>query len=243
MVSGSAYAVWGMYAYFWKMRLKNPKYAIVAIVQTGPEKEALKTGFLAELLQLSTDSATYLYSFDLQAGERRLLACPIIKTAKIKRIPPCTLYVDYALRKPVAFLKDFTNTALGQDFMLMAFHPFFSPKKIPEIVLGISHEKWRWGDTLTHPSARLAMDLCADLIQYGYKVIRIDASKAYAESLGGQQLLAIVEAPGSHHPTTLIFNPKTCSQALESYAALQWHTPPELVDLRVHQLALIKERL
>ena len=93
---------------YWKKtrsdKLNSEKYQITAIIQTGPEREALKTAYLAELLDVSIDHPQNLYAFDLKEGESKLLSSPLIRRAEIKRLPPSTLYVDYEVRKPVAYL-------------------------------------------------------------------------------------------------------------------------------------------
>lgn len=238
IISGSAYLGWGIYAYFWKVRLYNPNYKIVALVQTGPEKEALKTYFLAELLGLSTDHPTHLYKFDLKEGEKKLLAFPLIKNASLKRIPPGTLYIDYEIRKPVAFLGDFSNTAIGDDSTLIPFQPFFSPKKIPIFILGLQGEKLQWGDKLTHPRALLAMEVYDSLAHY--TPIKIDVSKGDADSLGLQQILVMLEKE-DHQTVTLILNPKNYKTALTKYALLEKEDSP-LIDLRLDELAFIKRK-
>src|SRR5690606_37112768 len=83
-------------------RLCSSKYRISTIIQTGPEKQALKASYLAQLLGLSMDQPTQLYAFDPKNGERKLLECPLIANAKIKRAPPDAIYLDYEIKKPVA---------------------------------------------------------------------------------------------------------------------------------------------
>lgn len=104
--------------------LSDEKYRIVSIVQTGPEKEALKTACLAELLGLSSDQPTQLYAFNLKKGEAKLLASPLIASARLKRLPPSTLYIDYEVRKPIAWLADYKNTAIDASGHLFPVTPF-----------------------------------------------------------------------------------------------------------------------
>ena len=94
----------------------DPKYQIISIIQTGPEKEALKTVYLAELLSLSSDSFASLYDFDCKEGEKKLLLSPLISSASIKKMEPDALYIDYEVRKPIAWLSDYQN--IGIDLIL-----------------------------------------------------------------------------------------------------------------------------
>ena len=49
------------------------------------------------------DPPTQLYAFDLKKAEQKLLASPLIANAKIKRLPPSALYIDYEVRKPLFY--------------------------------------------------------------------------------------------------------------------------------------------
>src|SRR5579872_2269935 len=133
-LSLSAYSVWKKHK---NERLRSPAYRISAIIQTGPEKEALKTAYLAELLGLSADWPTQLYALNVKKAENLLLASPLISSAKVQRLSPSTLYIDYEVRKPVAWLADFNNTAIDAEGHLFPVDPFFPPKRLPELYLGV----------------------------------------------------------------------------------------------------------
>ena len=129
-------------------RMTDEACRIIAIVQTGPEKEALKTAYLAELLNLSVDKPTQLYALNLKKAEERLLASPLIASVELKRIPPGTLYIDYTVRKPIAWLADYNNTALDAGGYLFPAAPFFTPKQLPEIYLvflPLEARRMTWG--------------------------------------------------------------------------------------------------
>lgn len=179
-------------------------YRIVAIVQTTPEKEALKTVYLAELLDLSIDRPTNLHRFNAKEGRRRLLAHPLIKEASITKVRPGTLHVDYMLRKPVAFLTDFTNTAIDMEGVPFPFKPFFTPKKLPELYLGMASSTeesplhgGQWGKKIEGPRMVLAHDVLQYLFDHMPSEVtnlkRIDVSKAHAPSLGQRQIVLMFE--------------------------------------------------
>ena len=93
----------GLKSYFAKKQLqaRSAQYAISTIVQTGPQKEALKTGYLAELLNLSANRSPSSLTFNLKAAEGALMASPLISQAQVKLIKPNALYIDYKDRKSV----------------------------------------------------------------------------------------------------------------------------------------------
>lgn len=256
LISGGAWAIWGGYYYFWSARAYDPKYEIVAIVQTGPEKEALKTPFLAELMKLSADRPINLYQLNLQEATKLLLSFPLIKEAVLKRIPPGTLYVDYTIRKPIAFIGDFTNTAVDQDLYLIPFKPFFSPKNLPEVILGGDEQTLRWGDRLSGASTELAFRILNRLKNgnLGERLLptKLDLSKADAPSLGEQRIVLVIEEHDHEglfaslkQETTLILNPYDVEEGLQRYVALRevigaTRAQKMTVDLRLAELGFVR---
>src|SRR5262245_27517132 len=119
LVSGSTGAGIWYYLHVKKIRMQDDAYRIIAIVQSGPQKETLRTVYLAELLSLSVDQPTNLYQFHLETAKKKLSASPLIKSAEIKKMKPGTLLIEYTSRAPVAFLGDFTNTALDDEGFLI----------------------------------------------------------------------------------------------------------------------------
>ena len=216
-------------------RLLNPNNAITAIVQTGPEKEALSSAYLAELLDLSRDRPTPLYGFDLKRGEQKLLSCPLIAAAKIKRLPPSALYIDYTVRKPIALIADYQNTAIDREGFLFPLSPFFTPKNLPEIYLGIvpfgEEQGGHWQTPLSNKPLRLAFDLIRLLAdaswRQGVRITRIDVSNAFANSLGKREIVLFTEEELDHEKTTYRFpkilrlSPKDYPQQLNNFFALQ----------------------
>ncbi|MBS0625742.1 MAG: FtsQ-type POTRA domain-containing protein [Verrucomicrobia bacterium] len=192
----------------WKLRrMTDEKCRIVAIVQTGPEKEALKTSYLAELLNLSADVPTQLYAFDLKKATAKLLSSPLISSVQIKRVPPGTLYIDYTVRKPTALLADYGNTAIDKEGFLFPVAPFFSPKQLPEIYLGLppfgapEDSMDRKGGAWRTPVKNKYLSLAFELLQFledspwkeGMRIKRIDVSNAFAPSLGQREIVLIAE--------------------------------------------------
>lgn len=215
-------------------RLCSEKYRIASIIQTGPEKEALKTSYLAELLGLSLDAPTQLYAFDPKKAEKKMLESPLIANAKIKRVPPDAIYVDYEVRKPVAWLADFKNTAMDREGSLFPVAPFFSPKHLPEVYLGISHfPAWK----VKGPG----LDLALEILQFlettpwkeGLRIKRIDVSNAFAQSLGQREIVLFTEeeifisqADPSQEvvfvfPKILRLTPKDYAQQLNNFFSLR----------------------
>lgn len=247
-ISGSAWLLFFAYSFFWNARAKDPRYTIVAILQTGPEKEALKTSFLAELLSLSTDSPTNLYQFDLSLAKQKLLKFPLIKEAQLKRIPPGTLYIDYTIRKPIAYIADRKNTAIDSEGVLIPFKPFFSPKKLPEVKIGLKDEKLVWGDKLSDPNGELAFRVLHCIKKWDLPLIALDVSKADKESLGEEKIILTLEKGDIQSMTsfcTLVLNREKFEENLNRFKNLMEYKKEILIgskilDFRIDNLAYIR---
>ena len=221
---------------FWQhhkeQRLLDEKYNICAIVQTGPEKEALKTAYLAELLDLSIDKPTSLYAFHCRKAERKLLSSPLISHAAIKRLDLGAIYIDYEVRKPVAILADYKNIAIDQDGYLFPMAPFFSPKEIPEIYLGLpafglaEDAFGRKGGQWLVPMQNRFLTLAFEILHFldevpwreGFRVKRIDVSNAFAPSLGQREVVLSTEEEVIIKEGVICVFPKFLRLAPQDYA-------------------------
>lgn len=190
-------ATWGYQ--FYQERLKsNARFQITTLVQTGPEREALRTVYLAEILGLSKDKPTNLYRFSIPIAQQRLLSCPVIWEAKVEKMPPDTLYVDYSVRRPFALLYDYTNTAIDKKGYIFPLSPFFTPKRLPEIYLGLcayGQNGNAWGQPLKGEKVDLALNVLLQLTRYAelFRVLRVDVSTVGSESYGQRQIVVILE--------------------------------------------------
>ena len=188
-------------------RISAEEYKIVAIVQTGPEREALKTATIAELLHLCVDQPISLYAFDVKQAEQTLLDCPLISEAQIRRVFPGTLYIDYTIRKPIAWLFDYQNCGLDKEGHFFPVVPFYSPKNLPEIYLGLppfdvndpQHGRIGrdWQISLQDKYLLLAFDILQMLRdtpwREGMRLKRIDVSNAFAPSAGQREIVLLTE--------------------------------------------------
>lgn len=247
----------------------SEKYQISAIIQTGPEKEALKTTYLAELLDISIDHPQNLYAFDLKEGQRKLLSSPLIRHAEIKRLPPSTLYIDYEVRKPVAYLGDFKNMGIDEEGYFFPIKPFFSPKRLPEIYLGVSTET---SSPIHSPYFNLALEILKYLErspwEEGLRILTIDVSYAFEPSLGRREIVLTTEEEISMRnergkifctfPKIIRLSPKDYTNQLENFFKLQramiedyrrqitslnsgGRFASRIVDLRIPQLAFVEK--
>ena len=241
LISGSTT---GALIYFWSLRKSNeldPKYNIIAVVQIGPDKDVLKTEYLAELLQLSTDQPTNLFKLSLEDAKDRLLKSALIKSVDVRRVKPGTLYIDYRVRKPIAFFAEYSNTAIDEEGVLIPFAPFFTPKKLPELICGFD-SVCDWGGKIKGEQIEWALHF----FKNDSNVRRIDLSQSRAESLGKREIVVIYEGIINPETRILRLSPENMDQQLSNYKMLEKHfvqNPIEsstiIVDLRVEELAFL----
>lgn len=258
LFSFGSYSVYGKWK---KTRYTSDRYKIAVIVQTGPEREALKTVYLAELMGLSSDAPKNVFLLDLKKAEKALLASPLISKAKVKRLPPNTLYVDYEVRKPVAFLADYRNLAIDRDGYLFPVEPFLSPKEIPEIYLGLpafgapADRYGREGGSWQKPVGNRYSELAFQILQTfegspwkeGLRIKRIDVSNAYAPTLGRREIVIFTEEEISLRkddrelsftfPKILRLAPRDFAHQLQNFFALR----RSMIEDYRRQLATVSE--
>lgn len=211
-VSGPLYCLFGVHCFYKKHFLGSERYLIRTVVQTSEHYEAVKTAFLTEALQLSVDKPQNLYAFDVREGEERLLATHVIKKAMIRKIRPATLLVDYEIRKAVAYSGDVSNTLVDEEGVLFPAFPFFTPKRLPQLVFG---HGVRWGERVSQEAFPLALMLMKAL-----KCDSIDLSAMHSPMLGQREVVVICK--NSHGALrTLRLPPTHLQEQLTRYLAFE----------------------
>lgn len=247
-VSGSTYSGYQAYNRYLIHRDQDPEGWISAIVQTGPQKEALKIDYLAELMQISGDHPVQLKSFDCALAEKKLLSSLVIKQASVKPLLPSTLYVDYAVRTPLAWLYEYENIAIDEEGHFFPVYPFFTPKNLPEICLGLSE-----GEEPIHDERlELALSLLNLVQQAGIPLKRIDVTHACAESYGMREIVVVCEEKVGEltHKHILRLSTKNYAQELGNYLSLReellkkgnsFASRARVIDLRLSKIGFITQ--
>jgi cell division septal protein FtsQ len=205
-----------------------------------PSEKLLKRRILRSSCKFLLTGPVTVASFDLASAQKRLLSCPLIKDAKVKLSAPDTVYVDYTVRQPVALLYDFENIALDEEGYPFPVSPFFTPKRLPEVYLGIRN--FYWGRPLKEKKAELGLTILQLLNRLSLQVKRLDVSKAFEPSLGRREVVLILDEQG--FTKALRLTPKDFAQELGNYLELRPKLPaiPQIIDLRIPQLAFIEEK-
>ncbi len=219
------------YLHYWlpleKQRENDPRFNIVSIIQTGPQKEALKTVYLAELLSISCDRPTSIYRFNCKKAEAKLLKSPVIKEAHVTVLAPGSVYIDYTVRKPIAWLGNYHNRAIDEEGHVFPIYPFFTPKNLPEIYLSKKSNP---------KELALAFKILKLLPPQTFSLKRIDVANAFAPSCGSREIVLITES------TYLRLSTKNYQQELGNYLSLrpELSSDTQIIDLRIPKLAFIK---
>lgn len=232
--SGGTAAALLFYCYVKHLHATNDTSVIQAVIQTSGQYAPLQTTYLAEVLELSRDKPINLSQLDLKAAHERLLATHVIQEALLKKIKPNYLYIDYQIRQPVAFLGDYTNTALDREGKFFPFLPFYSPRKLPEVYLGTSAHSNPWGANLEPKQLCLAIDILGHFKEGEVK--RLDLSQIEDPSAGRRQIVVVLEKG-----LILRLSLKNYPQELTYYFMLdgQMIEKASVIDLRNPQVAYI----
>ena len=218
---------------------RDPRNHLTAIIQTGPQKEALKTLYLAELIGLSIDRPTSYFDFNPKNAEARLLKSPLIKEAKVTILPPNTIAIDYTIRQPIALLYDCDNTAIDEEGRIFPVTPFLSPKNLPQVYLGLPRIPADWHTPIRGKKIDLALQILNVISDLPFRVARIDVSKIDAPSLGSREIVLVADQ------RFLRLSTKNYLQELGNYLTLREQIagqPTKIIDFRIPNLAFMKEQ-
>jgi len=237
------------------------------ILQTGPQKEALLSDYLTEMLSLSVDKPIKFTDFDPVEAKKILQSSPVISEVDVKKIAPNMVYVDYSVRKPFVWAADYQNAALDKEGTIIPAYPFFSPKKMTKVYFGKeSPEVRKYGEKVVGRSWELATSVLEAIHQQGkdlFFVKQIDVSEAWAPSLGRREIIVSLEnelylsaeEPPCQSTHFLRLTPKQYKEEIAHYLVLRNHLleaekeeaipsgskrlRDKTVDLRLSQLAYI----
>ncbi|MEM1282454.1 MAG: FtsQ-type POTRA domain-containing protein [Chlamydiota bacterium] len=248
LVSGSIYFAYFYYRYTQEEKKADSKYNLLAIVQSSHSNEYLQSEYLAEQLGLSVDSPTNLFSFDCKRGEQQLIRSPLINKASIHKISPGTLFIEYSIRIPIAYLGDLTNTAIDENGVLIPFRPFFTPKSLPTIRLGATFFKpWEKGHYWGHSVKSNEFSLAKKIIDFfekencGYLKV-VDLKRIKSSSLGSREIVITIDDSRKRFIRLPV---EKTMKSLEDYQLLHHSllrkmlVTPEVIDLRLNHQALL----
>lgn len=213
----------------------NPKFAIHSIIQKCSSVESLSTDYLAECLGISTDRSYTLFEHSANYLTTVLESSPLIKSAKVSKILPSTLHIEYSLRQPVAILQDYQNTVIDDEGVLFPLQPFRTPKLLPEITLGDQSEQ----------KMQLALELLSSFKNYPLprpslkSLARIDVSRAHTPQLSHREIILVFNSD-SDKLVFLRLPSNAWRRALKQFFKLPHdQLPDKVIDMRLPNAAYV----
>lgn len=225
------------YTYVKKTRATHKKYVICGIIQAAPSA-SLPTVYLEQVLDLSIDKPVNLSEFNLEEAHKRLLSTHIISEAVVKKYKPNIIYLEYTLREPMAFLGDYSNTALDKEGFFFPYAPFYLPNSLPTIYVGEGAAEAPWGSKMEEG----LNDLLADLLSHleDKPIERIDLSRAFSPSIGRREIVIIFK-----EGNRIRLTPERYRNELHDFYLLEKEILTDkssgwTVDLRIPEIAFLQ---
>jgi len=231
---------------FSRLKIKAKK-SITKISQLSLQKEVLSNLYLAELLDLSCDKVVSCEEFDIEAGKKKLLASPCIDEAKVTFIDDTHIQVSYSHVNLAALIADFKNRGIDEGGKIFPIKPFFSPKGIVSVFLGIKEVKEGGAiDTYEEKSRwvfakKFLKDLSVVNIQG--KVTFLDVSKIEEKSLGKNEIILKIDY--FERTDILRLSKRNYLNEIQNYIILTEKLKHEkgqiMIDFRLDSLAFIEK--
>ncbi|NGX30459.1 MAG: hypothetical protein KR126chlam4_00995 [Candidatus Anoxychlamydiales bacterium] len=194
IISGFNYVVITKIKKYRQTKFIAEKYNIKTIYQ-NKKNVNLDVNYLAELIDLSFDKPTNIFTFDENEATKKLLKSPIIVDAQVKKMKPDCVFVDYTLREPKAELYDFENTLIDKDGYIFPKDPFFKDQNFCKIFLNL--DEFKGFEKIDTKEAKLALDILNKLKASGFsdlvKIAMLDTSRAYLQSYGKREIVLQID--------------------------------------------------
>lgn len=259
-ISGSAFLLWFYHLHLMDRRISEPHYNIVSIEQGSLNGHALKTDYLMELLDLPFHKHTNLYRFNLKEAKKKLISSPLIKEGIIQKKFPGTLSIAYKTREPIAYLQDYPNMVLDEQGYVFPFHPFYTPKFLPTIYLGLEKQDNILGYCLKEEAcletALTILQAFKVLHQEGLFLTAINASKKDPIFYGQKEIILTLEEKKMRENTIpLVLSVRLSTQRmgdkiLQIQKIYQWllgnqvdKSEPITIDMRLADMAFIPKKV
>jgi hypothetical protein len=138
---GAFFAAWWWHYHQQEARKGDSLFLVKRVAARPTTQDRLPVGVLSEILNLTCNSSVSLFTLEPSEAQKQLLRCPAFAKAKVWRLLPGTLGVEYALRTPVATLGGLKNVGIDGTATVFFLFPYYAPKRLPVIVLPIDDLK------------------------------------------------------------------------------------------------------
>lgn len=196
------------------------KYAstkLTTLIQKTPTRQTLSPRFFSNYLRLNPYGKNLAINrLDIDKINKKLKAFPIFKSIDAEMTKEGALQINYFLRNPEYQLKDYTNCGIDDEGFLMPLTPFYTPKKLTQVFLGL--------DKLDFSKA-YQVSLANEVIHFfrlnqldQLTVTMIDLSKMKAVIKSHQEVIVTIEFLDKKHYLRL--HPQNINKGLTRYVSL-----------------------
>jgi len=196
---------------------EKPSVLLKTLIQKTPTSQALSARFFSDYLGLSPGGRfQILQKLDLSKIQKKLEEFPIFKHVHAEFTPIGELLVSYELRKPVLALKDYAQLGVDAEGMIVPIAPYYSPKRLPEVYLGLKTIEWNRAQQVNQ-----ALDIMAYFDHHALETFTlklIDLSRLTHSIPSHREIIVTISIFNKNHYLRL--NPQHVDRALHRYMRL-----------------------
>lgn len=236
-------------------RSNDPRWTIRRIASRPLTQDRLPLAVLSELLYLQRDQTVSLFLYHPQRVARLLRSCPAIERARVWRLLPGTLGVEYALRKPLAILAGVKNVAVDTTGTPFFLFPFYPPKRLPTIVLPIGTPRSLSDlqrSLLSTTEAPLGLQLVRELSTIGERehlfLDLIDVSQMNHGNIFRREVVIAFTSISRNEKLYIRMDPRSLFQTIGVvpkilHSCLKDGFRPGTIDMRFGEYAIVSKNL
>lgn len=226
LIIGASCCVISLPAYLFLFGKKNlPSRLLTTLEQKTPTINSLSPRFFSNYLGLKPGGHSLnIQKLDINKISSKLKQFPIFKQIDAEFTSQGSLLVSYELRTPIYRLNDFSNCGVDVEGRLMPLVPFYSPKNLPFLYLGLDDVKWEQSQSVDF--ANQIVDFFNQNGLDRLEIIMIDLSRLKSPLKSHREVIVTVRFLDKIH--YLRINANFLNKALSRYASL--FKEPKLKD-------------
>lgn len=190
---------------------------LTTLIQKTPTIQTLSPRFFSNYLGLNPCGKNIdIRKLDITKINKKLKQFPIFKNIHAEFTKDKELLLSYHLRNPCYLLKDYSNCAIDEEGYVIPLNPYYSPKKLPYLYIGIAELSW---------SQSYHIDLAHQVVDFfinhkidQLSIAMIDLSRMRSNIKSHHEVIVTVEFLDKVHYLRL--NPANIEKALTRYVSL-----------------------
>jgi len=155
-------ASYTIYQFLGNRKYSGEDYRLKKIIAKTSSTYELPLDHLEGFLGL--EDKVYYGEFNGTELSEKLRSSPVVASAEVRIVKPDIIFIKYSCFEPLAYVLDIDNSAIDSTGTIFPVYPYYTPKKIPELFLGIS-DILEWKDKLNGAKIDLALYILSFLSQ------------------------------------------------------------------------------